>query len=60
MPFEQYIGQRLEKVQDQIEDEFYGRVIVYTPAQVPDDSIKPTRLKVFVDEQNVITRIVNG
>lgn len=55
-----YIGRPLIEVEQTIRDDFFGNVVIYTPGQRSDADIKPTRLQVFVDEQNVIVKIVNG
>ena len=58
--FVHYLGYSLEMALGAIEDAFFGDVVVYTPSQVEDSLVKPSRLKVFVNDQNVITRIING
>lgn len=58
--FAHFIGQPIDFVKDEIELRFFGQVVVYTPGQQPDESVKPSRLKVFVDDQGLITKIVNG
>jgi hypothetical protein len=58
--FAHFIGQPIQKVQTEIEDKFFGSVTVYSPTQTPDTDLKPSRLKVFVDDQGIISKIING
>jgi hypothetical protein len=58
--FAHFIGQPIQKVQSDIEEKFFGTIVVYTPTENSDPTLKPSRLKVFVDDQGIISRIVNG
>lgn len=55
-----YIGFPLTQVEQTMRDDFFGTVVIYTHTDTPNEDITPTRLKVFVDDQNIITKIVNG
>ena len=58
--FAHYIGQSIDTALPLIEDDFFGHVVVLAPGEVADESVKPSRLKVFIDDQRIITKIVNG
>lgn len=59
--FTHFLGQRIENAQEQIEDQFFGKVVIMTPGQeIEQKIVKPSRLQVHVDDQGVITRIING
>ena len=58
--FAHYLGQSIDTALPLIEDDFFGSVVVLEPGQVPDAGVKPSRLQVFIDDQRIITRIVNG
>jgi hypothetical protein len=58
--FTQYIGRPLIVVLPLIRANFHGSVVVLRPGYYTDASVKPSRLKVFVDDQDVVTKIVNG
>ena len=58
--FTHYLGQPIDTALPLIEADFFGSVLVLAPGDVADASVQPSRLKVFIDEQRVITKIVNG
>ena len=58
--FAHFLGQPIDFALSLIEASFFGKVVVYTPIDEPDESVKPSRLKVFIDDQRIITKILNG
>jgi len=55
-----FIGHRYDDVAESIKADFPGTVVVYTPGDTPDEDVNPSRLKIFVSDQNIIIKIVNG
>ena len=58
--FTHYIGRLIDTALPLIEGDFFGTVVVLAPGEVIDASVKPSRLQVFIDDQGIITKIVNG
>lgn len=53
--FATLIGQRLDTVEAAIHANFSGNIKIYRPGQEPDDNTPG--LQIFVDEQNIITKV---
>jgi hypothetical protein len=53
------IGRPITEVEQALRGIFPDTVVIFTPGQVPDVPTA-TRLQVFVDDQNIITKIVYG
>jgi len=55
-----FIGHRLDEVSEQIKADFKGTIQILTPGDVADENVNPNRLQIFVNDWNVIEKIVNG